>query len=624
MRRSGAKWIALILAILMILTIVLPLLSLLVGASTSQTHIGTNPVIFRNGVQINEQNRIVQRRGNYEVRFNAVVEAPGAALDQVVNLSSGSFSIDGRVWQQQAGAVMISLTFVSRVQDDGTPTDRWNIQGVIRNLTFVGEEQDYILQIFSARPTIGSVEYNWNFDVVIPPSWIERTSSGGGDDWDDEDAFTPNIIVENVVARDSAGNIIRDIDRDTPPFSIEITFIDHGLIDTYRRDFDASSMAAFLLDPGELIPQGATRGTLRTLSFSHGDPPRFVATFNNLLYAGGAGNFVEVTFRAQYSINDERIFGDGAGRFFGISREEDDDDDDELDPFTPFIIIREHSFGYEQVLAGSVFTLAMDFANTSAEVDLNNIIMVVSPVSTEQHQSALTIASATNTYFFEWLPAGGWESQSVDIMVMATASAGSQAVNVEFRYEYVIGSRLENGNISTIIHIPVTQVDRFAVDPITDYSDWLQMGDEGYVVVSFVNLGQSTAFNVSGFILDEFGEQGQTERHGTLDAGESASFDFSFVPHHAGQFEGTIIISYETETGEEVQIETTFSLWVDEPFFPDRPGMEIPTFEPEEPDIPLWRYMLLSVGGLGVAAPTAFYIVKRVKAGGDEDFDEDF
>ena len=621
MRGKYAKLIALILAILMVLTMIVPIISLLVGAATPVWETG-NIAVRRNGSQVTQ----IATGLSYQIEFDAVVDLGVASTGATPAPTPArpAFGVNTDAWSRASDE---RLTFRNWTPMPPAPGEsistRWRVRVALDNITYRSTNRNNWLQVSADPVTISGVNFEWTFNVILSPDLFERPSVGGGDGEDGDPAFTPNIIVENVVAHDSQGNVIRDIDRDTPPFSIQITFVDHGLVDVNRRDFDNNAMSAFLLNPGELIPQGSTRGTLRTASFSSGDPPRFVATFHNLLYAGGAANFVEATFRVQYSINGERVFGEGAARFFGILRE--GDEEDELDPFTPFIIIREHSFGGEQVEAGSVFTLAMTFANTSAEVALNNIIMVVSPVSTEQHQSALTIASSTNTYFFESLPAGGRASQSVDILVMATAPAGSQAVNVQFRYEYVIGSQLKNGEISTIIHIPINQVDRFAVDPITDFSEFLNLGEEGYVVVSFVNLGQSDTFNVSGFLLDREGNQGQTERHGTLKAGESASFEFFVTPQETGPFEGVIIISYENHNGEEMQIENIFNLWVDEPFFPERPGMGFPGMEEMSPQgNPWWRYALFIGGGLFIAAPIAFYIAKRVKEGGSEEFDEDF
>jgi len=636
MRNKTVKIIALVLVILLALGLLAPVFSLFARAQA---------VIW-----VDDIGRIVLRQGNTQVGYIAPGRSYRVEFDAQVYLGSftppssvsSAFNVNA-AWSRPSGDTL-DLEFRT-----GAASGVWDVTVSIDQLTYVSQQQASWLMVTGVRIGSPPNERSLIFDMQVPlpvegggsgSSWGSGGSSGSGsssgsnsnsnDSWDDDrdppadPPFSSSIVVESVVAHDAAGNVIRDITRDTPPFSLQITFIDHGLIGTPRSAINEGGLAAFLTDTGTLIPQGSVRGTLRSLTGPIGDPPRFVATFNNLRYAGGASLFVEVGFRAQYSIRGRRAYGDGTARFFGIVRE--DDEEDEPDPFTPHIILRSHYFGGEPVPAGNVFTLSMDFVNTSSEIDLHNILMVVSPVSTEQQQSFLTIASDTNTYFFDSMPAGGADSQGIDILVMAAAPAGSQAVSVTFNFEYTAGGALHSNSLSTIIHIPITQIDRFTVSPITEYSAWMQLGEEGYVVVNFVNMGQATTFNVSGFVLDAQGNQTGTEHFGNLEAGASGSLDFTVTPHESGEHAGTIVIRYENEVGEEMTIEESFTIFVDEPWFPEpdfgweHPGM----YEPEPQGMPWWRYLLFILGGLGIATPLALYIIKRVKAGEVEVLDEDF
>jgi len=606
MRNKGTKMIALVLAMLMVATMIIPLISLLAIRVRAATISGSGLVVLGG-------NYIVQ--GHNSIRFIAVVDMSSAGVIPPNALTAPFNVTTGTAWSSPAGQQFLTIRFLSQVP----ATDNWNVSVEIPSI--INNSPTSLLTIHGVTFTVGAGNFDLTFDVPIPNHlWPSTGGNGSGDNNFSPDARTSRISVESVIAHDRNGRAIWDITRDTEPFSIQITFADLGLINVHRDDFDRDSLNVFLTNTGSLVPHGATRGTLRILNFRTGDPPRLTATFNNLTYAGGASHFAELGFLAQYSILGEQVFGEGTARFFGVVS----DDEDDEQPFTPYVILTEHSFGASQIEAGSNFTLNMTFANTSNNIDLSNIVMVITPVSTEQQQSFLSIASATNTYFFESMPARGQRSQSVDFLVMQGAPAGSQAVNVEFRYEYLVSGAPVQQTFSTTIHIPVIQIDRFAVDPITDYSEWMQLGDEGYVVVSFVNLGRSTILNVSGFILDAEGNQGQTERHGNLEAGDSGTLDFSFSPQQAGEFTGAIVIQYENEAGEEMQIETTFITFVEEPWFPPPNDSDITMFEPEQADTPLWRYFLFIIGGLGIGAPLALYIIKRVKAKGNEEFDEDF
>jgi len=625
-QRKFAKILAILLAVLMILTFMLPLFNLIARAASVVSV--DLPSISVRQVQGGSEVHFISPNREYRIEFNAILDVGGATIAAGMSRSATFNIINNTDWSQPAGSPNPFIVFLN---DDPPGANEWNVRVVIPRITYISQRREDRLE-FSSNVVLntGNPPVNFTFELFFMSHSFEwptigngnyNNGNGNGNGWDNNGSRTSDIIVENVAAIDAQGRTIREVTRDTEPFSIQITFTDHGLFGVPRRDIDENSLAAFLTDPGSFIPQGSLRGTLRTIQSASGDPPRFVATFSNLRYAGGASGFVQIGFRAQYSIRGERLSGEGSARFFGIPP----DDDEENQPFTPYIILREHSFGADQIEAGSTFTLHMRFFNTSREVDLNNIVMVISPVSTEQQQSFLSIASATNTYFFESMPAGSDQSQSVDITVLPGAGAGSQAVSVEFRYEYMVGRTLQSNSITTIIHIPVIQIDRFSVDPITDYSQWMQLGDEGYVVVSFVNLGRSTVFNVGGFILDAEGNQGQTEHFGNLEAGNNGSLDFSVFPHDLGEHVGTIVIRYETEGGEEFEVETTFTIFVEEPWFQPGPDMEFPgMFEPEPEATPWWRYALFIVGGLGIAVPLALYIIKRVTTKGSEEFDEDF
>ncbi len=468
--------------------------------------------------------------------------------------------------------------------------------------------------------------YTINVSAAIPDVYFGKSNDSGDTDDDDNETFTPDIVIESVFARDKNGAIIREVTKDTAPFSLDIVYTDRGFGPEHIDEFTDDTLFAYITDAGEFIPQGSNRGTLKRIVSADGDPPRFRVTFENLKYGGSSANYAKLDFRVQYLVYGENISGTGSARLYSI-KPEGDDSDDETAPPTPYIIISQYDLGSEQIEAGSTFTLSMQFSNTSSTLPLENIMMVVNPVSTEQQQSYLSIASATNTYYYDSLPAGGTLSQSVDILVKASATVGSQAVSVDFKYEYLVDKKRESGTTNTIIYVPITQIDRFTVDPITDYSQYMQLGEEGYVTVSFVNRGKSTTYNVSGYLLDSEGNQGQTEHFGNLEAGANGSLDFTIIPQTVGEYQGTIVIQYEDENGEEKEIPLTFTAFVEEPWYPGPvdPGMEDPgMMEPQEPSTLWWKYLLFVVGGLAIAVPIALYLAKRVMAKGREEMDEDF
>lgn len=469
-------------------------------------------------------------------------------------------------------------------------------------------------------------DYSIDLNITIPETYFQRDSSGGSTDDDDDETFTSDIVIESVFARDKNGAIIREVTKDTAPFTLDIVYTDRGFRPEHEDEFSDDTLFAYITDAGDFIPQGTNRGTLKRTASSDGDPPRFRVSFDNLKYGGATSNFAKLDFRVQYLVYGENISGTGSARLYSI-KSDGDGTDDETAPPTPYIIISQYDLGAEQIEAGNTFTLSLNFANTSSDLALENIMMVVNPVSTEQQQSFLSIASATNTYYYNSLSAGATLSQNVDILVKASATVGSQAISVDFKYEYLVDKKRESGTTSTTIYIPITQIDRFTVDPITDFSEWMQVGEEGYVTVSFVNRGKSPTYNVTGYLLDSEGNQGQTEHFGNLEAGANGTLDFTLMPEMPGDYEGKIIIRYEDENGEDKEVPVTFTAFVEEPWYPDPndPGMIDPgMMEPQEPSTPWWKYLLFVAGGLAIAVPIALYLAKRVMAKGREEMDEDF
>ena len=619
-----ARIVAGLLAVLVLSGVFMQLFSVMASAAEDITETFTS----YDSLIVTQNDKLVERilvKHKYELDlyFSWKDSGTGVPNRTVTNVTFGANS---RYWSKDGATMTIKF---SPDGEDGEDNRNWIVHVNIKGLQYNNSKNEPYLVLTNIRHAQNKLpaDFPTKIGITISESDVKfgpDKSSGSDDDYDE--TITPDIVIESVFARDKNGAIIREVTKDTAPFSLDIVYTDRGFGPEHIDEFTDDTLFAYITDAGEFIPQGSNRGTLKRIVSADGDPPRFRVTFENLKYGGSSANYAKLDFRVQYLVYGENISGTGSARLYSI-KPEGNDSDDETAPPTPYIIISQYDLGSEQIEAGSTFTLSMQFSNTSSTLPLENIMMVVNPVSTEQQQSYLSIASATNTYYYDSLPAGGTLSQSVDILVKASATVGSQAVSVDFKYEYLVDKKRESGTTNTIIYVPITQIDRFTVDPITDYSQYMQLGEEGYVTVSFVNRGKSTTYNVSGYLLDSEGNQGQTEHFGNLEAGANGSLDFTIIPQTVGEYQGTIVIQYEDENGEEKEIPRTFSAFVEEPWFPGPidPGMDDPgMFEPQEPSTPWWKYLLFVVGGLAIAVPIALYLAKRVMAKGREDMDEDF
>jgi hypothetical protein len=273
--------------------------------------------------------------------------------------------------------------------------------------------------------------------------------------------------------------------------------------------------------------------------------------------------------------------------------------------------------------------LNITYQNTSAEVALENIVMTITPKS--EHT---TIAAASNTIYIDNLAATGAMDYPIALKALPAAS-GSQNVDIAFKYEYVIEvssdtKERKTGEDTVSISIPVVQIDRFAVDPITDITEYVTAGDQFFVTVAFVNEGKSPIYNISARARGVNKEiiSGTARVEGTLAASANDELELDVICSEPGDLMGEVVITYEDENTIQKEVVMPFNLFLEEPYVPEQPdpGMMDPGMMGEQPPPPVSRTtMILSIaGGVIVMAAIARYAAKRVIAKDSEEFDEDF
>jgi hypothetical protein len=266
-------------------------------------------------------------------------------------------------------------------------------------------------------------------------------------------------------------------------------------------------------------------------------------------------------------------------------------------------------------------------------VAVENLVVTIEPAN------GFVIAAASNTVFFPRMAPG--ENQPFTLGLKAgeaitNAATGEQeteySVLVKFAYQYLNNKAYADATSEVKIAIPVTQLDRFAVDEITDYSQYLPVGEEGYITVPITNKGKALIGNISGYV------ESKTEgaefvapivRYGSLEGGgKSATVELTITVNTPGEFTGDAVIEYEDGNMNQKRVSVPFTIMVEEPYRPEppmdpgmMPGAETP---PEETGPSLFTIIMSSLGGLLIAGPLAMYLMKRTKLRGSEDFDEAF
>lgn len=453
-----------------------------------------------------------------------------------------------------------------------------------------------------------------NITVPIPGKYFKETDTTDG-------APTSDIIVQSTTVRDAGGKKMESMDKKTGPCTVEVVFYDLGLGDESDHMIDAAKKYAFITTSAGFKLHKGSSGTVERMS-STMDYPRFKATFEGI-ESTETGN--TLGFRVQYDFEEyeKGVKGEAVATLFQV-KTESEDEDDEIAPLKPNLIIQEYSYGGVPIVAGEEFSLDLSFRNTSGVVGVENVVMTIEP------GSGFVITAASNTVYFPGLAQNETMSFSVGLRANPagdTSAAADYSVNIKFSYQYLSKKEYAPGESGVIIAIPVTQLDRFGVDEITDYSQYLTIGEEGYVTVPVTNKGKSLTYNITGEVKSASGADyvAAPVHFGNLEPGKSGAIDISITINTPGVFEADAVITYEDENMKQKELSVPFSIMVMEPMPPQTempPGFPGGEVGPQGPG--LWSIIFCAAGAVLMAVPLSLYLIKRVKAKGSEDADEDF
>lgn len=444
---------------------------------------------------------------------------------------------------------------------------------------------------------------------------VTASSSSSGSSTDAEETPpTSDIVVENVTVKTASGQKLDKVDKDTGPLTVEIIYSDIGLQDEGFNSMGKNELHAFITTATGFKLLAGSRGTL-TIDSLQGVYPRFKAVFKNVEYSGGGK---DLGFRVQYDFFDYHVKGTSTATLFQIESEEEEKEGD-LPPVKPKIVIDKYSYGEDQIVAGNEFNLDISFRNTSSDIAVEGVTMTLVP------SEGLAIAAASNTVYIPNLGAGQSMSHTIALRTLPSTAAGSVKLDIKFSFQYVDKKTRPDGTSDESVSIPITQIDRFAVDPITDYTQYLTMGEEGYLTVPIINRGNSATKNISAVVRAQGEFVAPTSHFGNLEPGKNGTIDISITVSQIGEFHGEVVVQYEDENMKQKELATPFSIMVNEPYV-DQPEMpDMSEMAPAESPLQKWfRLGLCVLGGLMLAAPLALYIIKRVKAKGSEEIDEDF
>lgn len=614
MKKNGVRIISFIIVAVLVISLFSSVAAMLAyAANEPQPSVITGSVIIPGTIRQMLSGRADSQRIDIRFQFRINKDVTGiAGSDRSFALSAGSSFDD---YYDAANANQTTRLSIEEKQEIGS----FRVYEATLSYISYNGGTDRVLEIEEVPAKYNGTDYTLAFSVPIPVKYIRGPSSSTSDTEDTEEPPTSDIVVDSVIVKDSSGKQLDKIDKDTPPFSVEITYYDVGLAEVGRYILNDAKLSAFIASAAGFKPLGGASGEVKLVS-STGKYPKYRIIFKNVQCDGTSST---LGFRVQYDIAEytSSIKGESTAVLHQVTTAKEEE---ETTPLIPKVIISEYSYGKESVVAGEEFNLDISFRNTSNAVGVENIDMTITP------NSGFAITSASNTAYFTDLAAG--EAKAFSIALKANPAgesftASDYSIEIKFAYQYLSDKKYADGGSSVKISIPVTQLDRFGVDEITDYSQYLGLGEEGYVTVPITNKGKSTTYNITAFVRNSSGADfvAAPVHFENLAAGKSGTIDLSININTPGVFEGEAVVTYEDENMNQKELSVPFSIMVMEPAPPNTqtpPDMQGGEVTPEGPGLP--SIILCAAGALLMAVPMSLYIIKRVKAKGIEDLDEDF
>lgn len=327
-------------------------------------------------------------------------------------------------------------------------------------------------------------------------------------------------------------------------------------------------------------------------------PLEYHVSFNDITYLGGSNKLsFDVSYSGQQGLELVNL-SQNISQCVGATNVEGGK--------ASAIVVRSAGYGGGSVVAGQQFTLTADVFVTAGTTGAENV--AVSLTLPEQ----VTVVSGSSQIFVGNMAAG--ESTSVNFLLNASATAAAGSANITIN---VNGNAASDGAALTTtmpITVPIVQPERFEVSR-TDFPEVINMGEETYGSVSFVNKGKGTIYNVSAELRGEgFTTTEGNQFVGNVASGTESSADFTISPTQAGSINAQLVITYENERAEEKTITKDITFTVKEMPFDSgmAPDMDMPA-EPEQTGIPVWAWAVMGLLVAGIVATVVIIVRKKIK-----------
>jgi hypothetical protein len=290
--------------------------------------------------------------------------------------------------------------------------------------------------------------------------------------------------------------------------------------------------------------------------------------------AAGASREVSFSFSPTSSARTQsysirfNVSGGGASfnQFAAFNVSNPDDDDDDRVGQIPRVIVAAYSLEPAVPRAGQEFEMTITFRNTNATRSVNNISILMSEIRSfdtqgqQNHFAGFTPIGGSNTQYIESLAPRAEVTKTLRFITSADGTPGIHNMRVAFDYQDADG---KTHTPEEQISIQLAQVMRLELANV-EVPETGSLGSPARFSFRIINTGRVNLINMRVRTEGPF-DVSQAGRFITpINSQRFAEFDGLFVPEESGALEGKFIVYGEDNTGELIEVEHPFTIFVDE------------------------------------------------------------
>lgn len=287
-------------------------------------------------------------------------------------------------------------------------------------------------------------------------------------------------------------------------------------------------------------------------------------------------------------------------------------DEEEENKSIPKLILSRYESNPLIVQAGTEFDLTMVFKNTSSTESIKNVkAFLTVDEKTEEKGNVFSPVNASNTFFIENIPPQGESTHSLKLFAVPDADPKTYPIIVNFEYEDSKANPIES---TELVGINVKQQTNLDIDNFV-VEEYGFVGEPINIAFDFFNTGKVKLSNVKVELessSDNVQTVGSSIYIGEFSSGDIEYYEGNFIINDVGNYEISAIVSFNDDTGNQLQESRSFVVNVQDMPFMEMEMDDMYMFEEEENKNKFLIPSLL-IGAVVLVAVIVGFIIFRKK-----------